>query len=139
MKKLLTVIVILLVLAGAGVGVAFWQGWLTLETKKDDGKVHVDLTVNKEKFKKDKATLKETAAEKSKAMKEELATLREKAKGLTGEDKAKADKEIDELSKKHSTLESKLKDLEDVAEDKFEDLKKGIHSVIEDHKSNKLK
>ena len=130
MKKLLALIVVLVI---AGVAVAFWRGWFTFETSKDDGKVHVDLTVDKEKFKEDKAKLKEKAAEKSKAMKEKLAGLREKAKGLSAEEKPKAEKEIEELSRKHEALEADLKHLEEVGEDKFEDLKKRITGAIEDH------
>jgi chaperonin cofactor prefoldin len=59
--------------------------------------------------------------------------MREKSKGLSGEEKVKADKEIDELSKKHESLESKIKDPEEAGEDKFEDLKKSIAGAIEEH------
>ena len=117
----------------AVVAVGFWRDWFTVETTKEDGKTHVDLTVNKEKFKQDKEKLKAQAAEKSRAMKEKIAGLREKSKGLSGEEKAKADKEIDELSKKHESLEGKLKDLDEAGEDKFEELKRGITSAIEEH------
>jgi hypothetical protein len=136
MKKFLAVLV---VLAIAVVAVGFWRGWFTLETNKEGDKTHVDLTVNKDKFKKDKETLKEQAAAKSKAMKEKLAELREKSKGQSGEEKAETDKEIKELEKKHLSLETDLKKLEDAGEDKFEDLKKSIHGAIEDHKSSTAK
>jgi len=129
-KKLLALIVVLVI---AGVAVAFWRGWFTFETSKDDGKVHVDLTVDKEKFKEDRAKLKEKAAEKSKAMKEKLAGLREKAKGLSAEEKGKADKEIEELSRKHEALEAKLKDLDEAGEEKWEELKKSIAGALEEH------
>jgi hypothetical protein len=127
MKNLLVLIVVVVI---AGVGIAFWRGWFTFETKKEDGKVHIDLTVNKEKFKQDKEKLKETATAKSKEMKDKLASLRDKSKGLSGQEKAKADKEIEELSKKHESLDAKIKELENAGEDKFEQLKK---SIEEDH------
>jgi hypothetical protein len=129
-KKLVALIVVLVI---AGVAVAFWRGWFAFETSKDDGKVHVDLTVNKEKFKQDKEKLKEKVAEKSKAMKDKLAGLREKAKGLSGEEKARADKEIGDLSRKHESLEAKIKDLDEAGEEKFEELKKSITGAIEEH------
>jgi hypothetical protein len=130
MKKVLAVLAVVVVVLAV---VGFWRGWFTVETSKEDGKVHADLTVNKDKFKQDKAKLKAKAAEKSKALKEQLAGLREKAKGLSGEEKAKADKEIDDLSKKHEGLEAHLKDLEEAGEEKFEHLKKSITSMIEEH------
>jgi hypothetical protein len=55
--------------------------------------------VNEEKLRQDKEKLKDKAAEKSRAMKDKLAGLRETAEGLSGEEKAKADKEIEELKK----------------------------------------
>jgi predicted nucleic acid-binding Zn-ribbon protein len=64
-------------------------------------------------------------------MKEKIAALRDKAKGLTGADKEKANKEIDALTKKHEALESKMKDLDGVAEDKFEALKKDVEGHLQ--------
>jgi hypothetical protein len=130
MKKLLAMIVVLVI---AVVAVAFWRGWFTFETAKDDGKVHVDLTVDKEKFKQDKEKLKERATEKSKAMKEKLAGLREKANGLSAEEKAKADKELEELSRKHQAPEAKIKDLDEAGAEKFDELKKSIAGAIDEH------
>jgi hypothetical protein len=129
MKKLLAVLV---VVAIALVAVGVWQQWFAVGTTKEDGKTHVDLTVNTEKFKQDKEKFKEEAAGKAKALKDKLAGLREKSKGLSGEEKAKADKEIDEVSKKHESLEADLKKLEEAGEDKFEELKKSIKNKIEE-------
>jgi hypothetical protein len=55
MKKLLVVLVVLVIAVPA---VGFWRGWFTFDTAKDDGKLHLELTVNKEKFKQDKEKLK---------------------------------------------------------------------------------
>jgi hypothetical protein len=133
MKQLIAVIV---VLAIAFVAVAYWRGWFSPEATKDNGKVHVDMNVNKEKFKQDKEKFKAAAAEKAKALEDKLASLREKSKGLSGEEKVKTDKEIEDLSRKHESLKAKLKDLEEAGEDKFEELKKGITSMIEEHSSS---
>jgi hypothetical protein len=136
MRKLVTVLV---VLAVAIVAVAYWRGWFTAEVTKEDGKGHIDLGVNKEKFKQDKEKLKAAAAAKAKALEDKLAGLREKSQGLSGEEKAKADKETEDLSKKHESLKAKLKDLEEAGEDKFEELNKGITGMIEEHSPSTAK
>jgi hypothetical protein len=132
MKTLLAVLVVLVLAVG---GVAYWRGWFTVEAKHEGDSTHVDVKLNKEKFKQDKEKLQAEAAQTSKALKDKLAGLREKSRGLSGEDKAKADKEIDEMSRKHESLEAKLKDLEEAGEDKFEELKKSITGAIEEHRS----
>ena len=128
MKKLLIAVVVVVVALG---GVAWWQGWLKFEKKTEDGQTHVGLAINKEKFQQDRDKLKKAAADRSKKLKEQLAHLKDKAKGLTGADKDKAEKEIDALSKKHEAFEAKVKDLDGVAEDKFEALKKDIEGHME--------
>jgi hypothetical protein len=51
MKKLLAVLGVLVV---AFVAVAWWQEWFKFEkTKTDDGKTHVGIAINKEKFQQD--------------------------------------------------------------------------------------
>jgi ERCC4-type nuclease len=130
MKKVLIAAGVLVV---AFVVVAWWQGWFKIEkTKTDDGQTHVGVKLNKEKFQQDRDKLKKAAAERSKGLKDRLARLRDKAKGLTGADKEKANQEIDALSKKHEAIESKIKDLEGVSEDKFEGLKKALDADLQD-------
>jgi hypothetical protein len=129
MKKVLIGAAVLVVAAAA---VAYWQGWIKIErTKTDDGKTHVGVAIDTEKYKQDKEKLKKLAGAKSKALKDRLAGLREKAKGLSGADKAKAEKEIDALTKQHEALEAKLKDIDGAAEDQFEGLKQGLTTALE--------
>lgn len=132
MKALLAVVALLVV---AVVGVGFWQGWFSIQTTKEDGKAHANLTVDKEKFKQDKDKLKAKAAEKYKALKDKVASLREKSKGLSGEEKAKADKEIEDLSKRHDALEAKMKELDEAGEEKFEGVKQGLAGELDDHEA----
>jgi hypothetical protein len=130
MKKVLVAAVVLVV---ALVGVAWWQGWFKFEKSKDEeGKTHVGVAINPEKFKADRDKLKKATADHTKKVKDQLAKLRDKAKGLTGVDKEKAEKEIDALSKKHEAFEAKAKDLDGVAEDKFEALKKEIEGRLQE-------
>ena len=130
MKKVLIAAGVLVV---ALVAVAWWQGWFKFEkAKTDDGQTHVRIAINKEKFQQDRDKLKKAAADRSKGLKDRLAHLRDKAKGLTGADKEKAEKEIDALGKKHEALESKVKDLDGVAEDKFEALTKDVEGHLQD-------
>jgi hypothetical protein len=122
-------VVVLVVLVGVG----FWQGWWQLEKgRTDDGKTHLGIVVDKDKFKQDKEKLKKAAGERSQALKERLAGLRDRARGLSGQDKARADKEIEGLARKHAALEAKLKDIDEATEDKLEGLKKDVTSVLED-------
>ncbi len=129
MSKLLAV-VLLLILAVVAVG--FWRGWFDFDSKKEDGKLHADFSLNKEKFKQDKENLKMKVAEKSKALKDKLASLRDKTKALSGDAKVKADKEIADLTKKHEALDAKLKDIEDSSEEKFESLKRGVAEAVDE-------
>jgi hypothetical protein len=130
MKKLLAAAVVLVVAFGA---VAWWQEWFKFEKNKtDDGKTHVGIAINKEKFQKDRDKLKKATADRSKGLKDQLAHWRDKAKGLTGAEKEKADKKIDALTKQHEALESKMKDLDGVSEDKFEALKKDVEGALQE-------
>jgi hypothetical protein len=130
MKKVLFAVGVLVV---AFVVVAWWQEWFKFEkSKTDDGKAHVGIAINKEKFQQDRDKLKKAAGDRSKALKDQLAKLRHKAEGLKGADKEKAQKEIDALSKKHEALETKMKDLDSVAEDKFEALKKDVEGALQE-------
>jgi hypothetical protein len=132
MNKVLGVIVVLLI---AIIGFGFYRGWFQFEKpKSDDGKTHYGLTVDKEKFKKDRELAKKTAAEKTKALKDRIASLHDKSKGQTGEEKAKTEKEIDELSKKHETIDAKVKELEEAGEEKFEKAKKALEEHLEERK-----
>jgi hypothetical protein len=129
MGRILAVVLVLLVVVGA---VGFWRGWFEFQTNKADGKVHADFSVNKEKFKQDKEILKNKLAERSKALKDKLASMRGKANTLSGDAKTKADREIEDLTKRQETLEAKLKDVDNATEDKFENLKQDVTNTLED-------
>ena len=105
MKKLLVVVLVLVV----GVGVlGYWRGWFSL-TK--EGKV--DVQADTAKFKQDKEAFSKTVGEKAKAMKDKVARLWKQSEGLTGDDKAHAEKELAELEKKQERLEKQLKELDE--------------------------
>jgi hypothetical protein len=63
------------------------------------------------------------------AQRSRRARPRDKAKGLKGDAKAEADKNIDELAKRHEALDAKLKDLDNVTEDKFEGLSTDLEEL----------
>ena len=86
MKKLLVVVLVLVVAVGA---LGYWRGWFSL-TK--EGKV--DVQADTAKFKQDKEAFSKTVGEKAKAMKDKVASLWKKSEGLTGDDKAHAEKEL---------------------------------------------
>jgi chromosome segregation ATPase len=105
----------------------YWRGWFSVNKEGDRG-----VQVDKEKFKKDKAAFSKTVGDKAKAMKEKLAKLWKHSEGLTGDDKAKAEKELGELKTKHDRLEKQIKELDDSGEDKFEDVKKDLSKNLEE-------
>jgi hypothetical protein len=121
MKKLLAFLVLVALVVG---GVGYWRGWFEFNK--------TDVTVNKEKFKEDKAAFLKTAGAKLKAMKEKLEGMRSKSKDLTGEDKAKADREIRELEEKHGTLDTKLKDADKAADEAFEGVKADLNKALDE-------
>jgi len=124
MKKLLIVVLVLLMGVAA---LGYWRGWFSV-TK--EGKV--DVQVDSAKFKQDKEAFSKTAGEKAKTMKDQVANLWKKSEGLTGDDKAHAEKELAELEKKHERLEQQLKELEGAGQDKFESIKQDLSKSLDD-------
>jgi hypothetical protein len=125
MKKVLIGIVVLLV---AVVALGYFQGWFGV--KKEDGKLKV--VTDPARFKQDKAAFSKLIAEKARAAKDKVASMRKKSEGLTGEDKAHAEKELAELETKHDRLEKQLQELEGAGEDKFETIKQDLTKSLED-------
>jgi hypothetical protein len=128
MKKFLFAVVAIVILIAA---LGYWRGWFEFGARHDQGGVGANVNVNVNKFKQDKENFKKYLAEKSRSMKDKLAALKDKAKGLRGEARAKADKEIDSLTKKHSDLEAKAKQVDDTAEEHLEGLMKSVKSELE--------
>ena len=124
MKRLL-VVVLVVVVAVAALG--YWRGWFSL-TK--EGKV--DVQADTAKIQQDKEAFSKTVGEKAKAMKGKVADLWKKTEGLTGDDKAHAEKELAELEKKHERLEKQLKELEEAGPDRFESTKQDLSKTLEE-------
>jgi hypothetical protein len=127
-----TLVLCIVVLAAALVALGFWRGWFEVGSTKEDGKVHADLEANLKKFKADKEAFKKSLGEKSRAMKDKIADLKNKAKELTGAAKAKAEQEIDALSKRHTTIEKKMNEVDESSEETFKDLKNSLKGEIEE-------
>ena len=124
MKKLLFFVLVLIVAIGA---VGYWRGWFSVA---DEGKVGVH--VDPAKFKEDKEAFSKSVGEKAKAMKDQVASLWKKTEGLTGDEKAHAQKELAELEKKHERLEKQLKELADAGRDRFESIRQDITRALEE-------
>ena len=125
MKKFLGLVVLLAVGVGA---LGYWRGWFSVNTVEDK----VDVQGHPTKFKQDRDAFSKTAGEKAKAMKEKLANLWKKTEGLSGDDKAHSQKELDELKKQHDRLEQQLKELEDAGEGKFDSIKHDTSKALEE-------
>jgi chromosome segregation ATPase len=124
MKRLLIFILVLVVAAGA---LGYWRGWFSV-TK--EGKV--DVQVDPAKFKQDREAFSKTVGDKAKALKDQVASLWKKSEGLTGDDKAHAQKELGELKTKHDRLEQQFKELEDAGQGRFESIKQDLSKSLED-------
>ncbi len=120
------IIVALVVIGAAILGFGFYRGWFEATVNKEDASHRAGINVNAIKFNDDKEHFKSFLAEKSKVMKEKLASLKDKSKDLTGDAKAKAQQEIDALTKNHESIESKMKEVEDATEEKLSGLKKSF-------------
>jgi hypothetical protein len=129
-------VITLLIVVIAIAAVSFWRGWFEIGSPKKEGdRVSTNLDVNLAKFKHDKESFKKYIGEKSKSMKEELDALVEKSKGLTGDARVKAEKEIDTLKSKHTNIEDKLKELEASGEEKFEEIKNAVKKEFDGEKT----
>jgi hypothetical protein len=128
--KTFAILIVLLVVALVGLG--FWRGWFDVGSKKEDGKVHADLNLNVNKLKADKDAFKKLLGEKSKALKDKLASLKSKSRELVGEAKAKAEKEIEALTQKHESMEKKMTEVEESTEEKFTALKSSLKGELEE-------
>ncbi len=124
MKNFLVFLVVLIVAVGA---LGYWRGWFHVNT---DGKVEVK--VDQEKFKLDKEAFNKKVSEQSKALKDQVASLWKKTEGLTGDEKAHAQKELSELKLKHERLEQQIRDLDAAGSDRFEGLKQDLTKNLEE-------
>jgi hypothetical protein len=115
-RNLLVFVLFVAVAIGA---VGYWRGWFI-------------VTSDPAKYTQDKDALRASVSEKSKALKDRVAGLWKKSEGLTGDEKASAQKELDELNKKHDRLEQQIKDLDDAGQDRFESAKKDLTKSLED-------
>lgn len=125
MKKLLLVVVLLLLVAVGALG--YWRGWFSV-TK--EGKV--DVQVDPAKFKQDRDAFSKTVGEKAKALKDQVAGLWNKSEGLTGDEKAHAQKELGELKRKHDRIEQQIKELEDAGQDRFGSIRQDLSKTLEE-------
>jgi hypothetical protein len=120
MKKLLVVVLVLLMgVAALGYG----RGWFSVTR---GGKV--DVEVDPAKFEQDKEAFSKTVGEKAGALKEKIAGLWKKTEGLTGDDKARLEKELVELEMKHE----RLKKLAEAGADEAEGVKQNLSKALED-------
>lgn len=123
MKRLLIFIVVVLVAVGA---LGYYRGWFTVD--KEAHQVHVDA----DKFKKDRDEFTKAVSERAKKMKDAVAGLWSKSKGLTDADKTGAEKELKALEEKHDRIEQQLKELERTGEQNFQGLQEDLNKALTD-------
>lgn len=121
MKKLLIFVLVVIVAVGA---LGYWRGWFSVSNQ--------GVQTDAEKFKQDREAFGKSAGEKATALKGQVAGLWKKTAGLTGDDKAHAEKELAELEKKHERLEKQLKELDDAGQDRFGSIRQDITRALEE-------
>ncbi len=123
-KKLIVAVLVLIILVG---GVGYWREWFVL-TKDGNAGVQVDSG----KFKDDREAFGKAFGEKAKALKVKVAGLWKTHEGQTPAERAKIQKELDELTKKHERLEEQIKELNEAGPEKFESTKRDLGESLDD-------
>ncbi len=123
MRRFLTNLLIVVIVIGA---VGYWRGWFSFTNA---GKV--DVQVDESKFKQDREDFKRSVAEKATAIKDKLARLWKHSEGLTGDEKARAQKELVDLNAQRDRLELQLRELDDAGPDRFEGLKHDLSQTLD--------
>jgi TolA-binding protein len=124
MRKLLSVVLVLIVAVGA---LGYWRGWFGL-TKENKVEVQVDPA----KFKQDKEAFSKTVGQKAKATKDQIARLWKKAEGLSADEGARAQEQLRELEKKHDRLTEQIKELDDAGQGRFESIRQDLSKTLEE-------
>ncbi len=73
-------LVVLLLLVIAVVGLGFYMGWFRLSSDQTDDKTNINITIDKDKFRKDEDKAIEKVKEVGESIKEKTKTETEKAK-----------------------------------------------------------
>jgi hypothetical protein len=82
MNRFLVVLVLLVI---AVVGLGFYMGWFRLSSDQKDEKTNINLTIDEDKFRKDKDRMIEKVQEAGESVKEKTKTATEKVKDKTSQ------------------------------------------------------
>lgn len=105
----------ILILALITCGVAWYNGWFTVEKNPETGKTEVKM--HSDKFKSDKDAFLKKAGDTYTSLKDKITGKEAAAKTAKPEDKAAIDKEIEELKKKLASAEETKKQIEAATDD----------------------
>jgi hypothetical protein len=134
LARILGLLVLLLLAVGI---VGYQRGWFEFGAENTDGTSRAAVTLRKDKFKEDKEKLRQFASDKLAAVQEKLNSTRARSKDLTGAAKVKADKEIEDLTTKKKELETKVKAIEQVTEDKIDSVQKDFEDALKELEKDK--
>ena len=113
MRALLVLIIIVAIIAGV---VGYQRGWFTFTTASHDGKSDVNVTVNKEQWRKDRDEYLQEAKDRLKKLEQQLDELKAKAKNSTGSSRDSINQTVDELNKQYQTAKEEVRELGNSAE-----------------------
>jgi hypothetical protein len=122
MNKVIVVVIVLLIAVGV---LGYTQGWF--------GSKGFD----KEKFKKDRDKAQKVLVDKTKAAEKKIKDLTAKHTEAKDDDKAKLQKEIDELTKTVDEMKKRHDELDEKDEAKLEALQKKVQEILDEHEKAK--
>jgi hypothetical protein len=120
-------LVFVFVLAAALAALGYWRGWFDVSNQGQ-----IDIQVDSAKFKSDKEAFGKSVGEKTKALKDEVASLWTKTEGMTGDDKACAQKELADLKAQHDRIEQQINELEEAGQDRFASIKHDLSKSLDE-------
>src|SRR5580700_1700442 len=98
-------VLFVLLLAVAIGALGYWRGWFTVTDKEGKRDVEVHQTT----FDQDKKAFSKSVGEKAKALRSQVDKLWEHSKGLSGDARTQAQKDLGELQTKHDRIEQQIK------------------------------
>ena len=110
---------------------AAFEAFITVRDDEETGKL--DVAVYKEKMGYDRAMLKQRLASAAQRTKEKVASLRDKMKSSSGDEKANLEKTVAELENQVKELEDHHSQLDGAAEEKLAQLQERINKLLAAH------
>lgn len=124
MKRLLVAFLVVAVVVGI---IGYVRGWFVVT---NDGRV--DVQVDRAKIQADRDAFSKSTSEKAREIDDRLAGLWKKSETLTGDEKVRTQKELEELRRKRDRIEQQLTELNTAAPERFQSLREDLSQSLAD-------